>query len=211
MWKRITAQALGMLAGLLVIGAVNASTVVVNGNFEDPVLPAGTATFTNSLPGWTVHPNGVVVRNQNEGQAYEGRNFVQLVGTGPSSIWQQVGTVVGRVYELSFAYAPHLGLPASGNGISVYWNDTLIASIAQDGLGGSSWTRYLLSVVGTGNDVLTFAANGTGNVAGAGLDGVQLNPVPLPGAAVLFGTVALGYLGAQRRRSLQIRRQLPLG
>jgi len=199
MWKRIATKFIAGVAGCLVLGAVHASTLVVNGTFEDPVLPPGTATLVNSLAGWTVHTNGVVVRNQSEGQAYEGRNFIQLVGAGPSSIWQQVGTVVGRVYELSFAYAPHLGVPVDGNGVSVYWNDTLVATIARDGTGGSTWTRYLLSVVGTGRDVLTFAANGNG--AGAGLDGVQLSPVPLPGAAVLFGTVALGYWGAQRRRA----------
>lgn len=201
MRKRFMVRVLIVWAVMAMTGMVHAANLLVNGTFEDPVVPPGSSSLVSTLPGWTVHPNGVVVSDRNQGQAYEGHNFVQLVGSGNSSIWQRVGTVVGQAYQLSFAYAPHLNVPTGGNGISVYWNDTLIANLTSGSSGSSGWTRYLLSVVGTGHDVLTFAANGNAVGGGAGLDGVQLNPVPLPGAALLFGSAVLGYAGVLRRRT----------
>jgi len=108
--------------------AARAAVTLLNSGFESPeiadgqppangpgyvVIPAGDPNF-----GWTVGGTSVdVVRNhfspQNDVEAYEGQQYLDLNGTpGPGSISQNFASVAGQSYNLAFAYSHNPGNPA---------------------------------------------------------------------------------------------------
>lgn len=198
-------RASALAAVLAASGAAHAAPLVVNGSFEDPGVSSGTWNVFSSLPGWSSN-NGIEVRNDVVGEAQDGQNFVELDGNRNSDMWQTITTVAGQLYELSFYYAPRIGVPAGSNGISVWWGNTLLTNpaITASGIGSTSnnWSLYTYTVLGTGSDVLNFAAVGTSDTLGGNIDNVAVSAVPLPGAALLFGSALFGA-GALRRRNKQ--------
>lgn len=186
-------------------GLANAATLVTNGSFEDPGVNSGSWTIFNSLPGWTA-TNGIEVRNNVQGAAQDGSNFVELDTTRNSSIFQTISTVIGQAYELTFWYSPRNGQPAATNGIDAWWGNTLLTTpaITGSGIGATSnnWSSYTYTVVGTGSDVLKFSAVGKSDSFGGNIDNVALSAVPLPGAALLFGSALLGFMGFSNRRKV---------
>lgn len=178
-----------------------ASSLVVNGSFEADIQPANTWAIYPNLTGWTGGPNGIELRNNVAGTAFDGVNFVELDTTANSLATQIIGTTNGQIYNLSFAYAPRTGIPASSNGIEVFWNSTSLGTFTGDGTVSSAWTLYTLSVLGTGaGDALKFVAVGTSDSFGGSLDDVSLVAnTPLPAALPLFAS-GLGALGLLRWR-----------
>ncbi len=191
-----------------VLGAssfANAATLVQNGSFEDTVVNSGSWGIFNSLPGWTTDTgNGIEVRNNAVGTAQDGNNFVELDTTANSNMMQTISTVLGQVYQLTFWYSPRINMPANTNGVEAWWGNTLLTTPAITGIGGTSnnWTSYTYSVTGTGSDVLKFKAVGNSDTFGGNIDNVSLSAVPLPGAALLFGSALLGFMGFSNRRKV---------
>jgi Protein of unknown function (DUF642) len=179
-------------------GMANASSLIVNGSFESPDRPSGTWGTYSSIPGWT-STNGIEIRDNAVGQASQGTQFVELDTNRNSSMSQSIATQLGHQYRLSYDYSPRIGQPSSTNGIAVYWNNLLLSTVTATGGGTNLWMSLTALVVGTGNDVLRFAAIGTSDSLGGNLDNVALNAVPLPAAAWLFGSALLGA-GALRRK-----------
>ena len=195
-------------AGVLAFaGAAQASSVniVQNGSFEQPVIADGSYIFTDYLPGWIVQGDKKVeVRNNVAGAAYDGKNYVELDSDkGNMSIWQTLTTVIGQAYQITFAYSPREGKPASTNPIAVTWNDVALPGSPFTGAGASSgnaWVVYTFNIVADSvSSVLKFTAGGTSDTYGGGIDAVSVSAVPLPGAALLFGSALLGA-GALRKR-----------
>jgi hypothetical protein len=110
------------------------------------------------------------------------------------------------MYELSFWYSPRINrTDATDNGISAFWNGAQQGSTpTAQGVGqaANDWVLYKFLVTGTGNDTLKFAATGNSNSYGGNIDNVALSAVPLPGAALLFASSLLGFIGASRRRKV---------
>ncbi|QEA12499.1 hypothetical protein [Comamonas flocculans] len=193
-----------VVATMAFAGAAQASNIVVNGSFENPVVASGSFVYTDFLPGWKMTGDAMVeVRNNVAGQAYDQDNYVELDSTKNMSIWQDLATVIGQTYQISFMYSPRMNQPASTNPIAVTWNGVALPGSPYTGTGGSTgneWVMYTFNVVADSVlSTLKFSAGGTSDSFGGGLDAVSVSAVPLPGAALLFGSAMLGA-GVLRRR-----------
>jgi Protein of unknown function (DUF642)/PEP-CTERM motif len=175
------------------------ANIVVNGGFENPTQASGSWSIYESIPGWTLSPN-IEIRNNVVGTAYEGSNYVELDTRSNSIISQTLATIVGAVYEISFAYSPRINVPAASNGIDVYFGGVLIGQ--QTGTGGTThqWQlpTYFATATST-SSLLEFRAVGTSDGLGGSLDDVRVNAVPLPGTVALLGFGLVGF-GLSRRR-----------
>ena len=187
-------------------GMANAATLnlVQNGSFEDPGVGAGSWMALN-LPGWS-SDEAIEVRNNVAGKAHTGSNYIELAHNNNDSIWQTIATKAGQLYEFSFAFSPREG--ANGgedNKIKVSWNGTEIngSPLTGNGTGqvGNNWTVYSFLVSATSaSTVIRFdSLSAPNNSLGGNLDSVSVSAVPLPGAALMFGSALLGA-GALRRR-----------
>lgn len=196
-----------VVGALAFAGAAQASNIVVNGSFENPAIANGTYIFTDDLFGWTIGGDKMVeVRNNVAGAAYDGNNYVELDSdVGNMGIWQTLTTVIGQAYQISFAYAPRMNQPASTNPIAVTWNGVALPGSPFTGTGGSSgnnWVVYTFNVVADSvASTLKFGAVGTSDTYGGGIDAVSVSAVPLPGAALLFGSALLGAGVLRKRRA----------
>ncbi len=96
--------------------------LVVNGSFEQPVLDVS-AAHLNSIPGWQLASGLFEIQRGAAGAPKDGAQLLELdAGTVPSSVYQDVPTVLGTVYRLTFAFSPRPGTPAADNVLHVTWN-----------------------------------------------------------------------------------------
>jgi hypothetical protein len=210
------------------IGAANASVtadLVQNGSFEANTINNGQWTF-NPIADWTSSWSGnqVELRNNVSGQAYEGKNFVELDGYGNSSITQNISTVAGKTYTLSFAYNNRIDTNARTGGTS-----TGSAALASNGLqwnfgsfsgtvGGNlitdvgTWHTFSQNIVAgtTGLTALKFTSIGTDDTYGSSLDNVSVSVLPVPEAEewamMLVGLGLIGVVaGKQKEDSFKIK------
>jgi len=87
-------------------------------------------------------------------------------------IYQDLPTVPGGVYELSFAYSPRPGAP--DNVLKVYWGGELVATISATSE-ELSWTTYTTTVTASGSTTrLQFEEDGTPDSLGMLLDDVSV-------------------------------------
>ncbi|WP_025869766.1 DUF642 domain-containing protein [Methylobacillus glycogenes] len=194
---------------------VQAANIVQNGSFEADNIGNAAWTYLNSVTGW--QSNGVfeIQKGATQGgqagfnaEAYDGIQYLELNSTKLTSVWQNLSTVNGASYTLSFAFS---GRPDTPNGLKstfeVYWGDVkLINSSAK---AKSDWVEYTFEdLVATGsNTQLKFVSLGPTAAPSYGsyLDGVTVTAaVPEPST---YGMLALG-LGVM---GLMTRRQRKLG
>jgi len=182
------------------------ANLIVNGDFENPAINSGTWTtfYGNSLPGWTAGTHGIELRNSVAGHANTGSQYVELDTNANSSMSQSFTTTANQSYTFSFAYSPRFDVPASSNGIAVYWDNTLIASITGNGIGNNDnvWKMFSFNEIATSStSSIEFAAIGTSDSYGGSLDTVSVTAnVPESGPLALL-TIGLIGLGFARRRA----------
>jgi hypothetical protein len=128
----------------------------------------------SSIPGWTALTGGTIElwNNLNGVHATNGVNFGELdFLSGRDGFYQDLGTVAGQNYSLSFDARSRF--PGSTSTIEVLWNDAVVAIVPP----GNSWTTYSFTVTGTGGqDRLTFreAQGQSADGLGALYDNVSL-------------------------------------
>lgn len=194
-----------VVGALAFAGAAQASNIVVNGSFENPAVADNSWIATDDLFGWVIQGDKKVeVRNNVAGAAYDGKNYVELDSDkGNMSIWQALTTVIGQAYQITFAYSPRENQPVSTNPIAVTWNGVALPGSPFTGTGGPSgnnWVIYTFNIIAdSAISTLKFTAGGTSDTYGGGIDAVSVSAVPLPGAALLFGSALLGA-GVLRKR-----------
>ncbi|MCK6407236.1 MAG: DUF642 domain-containing protein [Rhodocyclaceae bacterium] len=205
-----------LLAFGITAGSAAASTnLVLNGSFEDISANPGIQQLANntwqvfsSIPGWTTFTGaGIEVRNNVAGVAQHGVQFVELDshGVNPNSaMQQQLSTIGGQNYTLSFWYSPRpstASRPSDTNNISVFWNGaTLLPTLSgTNNTGSHNWQQYSYTVTGTGSDILRFGALGTQDTYGGSLDNVSVTAVPEPGSLAMI-LAGLGLMGGVVRR-----------
>jgi hypothetical protein len=196
-----------------------ASNIVVDSGFESA---GGGNTYSagQSIDGgaWTVGAGTVYVDNLDP-YVFDGNNSVNLTGANDfaiNSLYQNLSTVVGQEYQVSF-WANSDALNAfslTENGLAL---SGIPGSIVQNGfpdqidaLGNSShFVEYSGEFVATsattdldfsaiGEPTLTELQNGQGSVV---IDDTSVSPAPEPGSMVLMltGIVGLGLLIARKR------------
>jgi len=196
--------------------------LVENGSFEtyayDPLPSAGFVGLpgdSEALTGWTVVGSGSRVVDY-IGLRFDtpyGDRSVDLDGyylnqIGNGGITQDIATVAGGVYELSFALA---GNPEAGPSLKTM---TVSAGNMVDVLFSFDTTGYTMQNMGWTTESLTFTAlsgtttllfqsttNAPGYPIGYGpmLDNVSVVAVPVPGS-VLLAVLGLGLVGRKLRR-----------
>jgi hypothetical protein len=126
---------------------------------------------------------------------------------------QDVITIAGQSYALSFAYSPRPGVSSASNGIDVWWGGALLRSVTADGRGlfDTDWTVFS-DVVTAATDLTTLAfyATGTSDSLGGYLDAVSLvalgsgtpTAIPVPATLAMLGLGLAGFgITARRRRT----------
>lgn len=191
-------------AFLVTLSTFANANILQNGSFEQNSQANYTWVFHtgNSVNSWNISSGaGIEILNDVEGVVLNGVNYIELDSHNNTVIAQSVTTSAGTLYELLFDYSPRVNQQANTNGFSAFWNDTLLAEITGTGGVNSLWVTQHFFVTDADSDVLQFATTGTDDGFGGNIDYVQLNEVPLPAAAWLFGS-ALLMLGFARRSTV---------
>jgi hypothetical protein len=150
--------------------ATSSDNLLVNGSFESSSLaPLETGRWGafSSVPGWTAISGSAIElwNNLNGVQAADGQNYGELdYKSAQDGFYQDVKTVAGQKYDLSFDARSRPGSTSSTTTMEVLWNGSVVATVPP----GDAWKNYDFSVVGTGGqDRLTFR-----EAAGQGSDGL---------------------------------------
>lgn len=208
-----------IVAALSLVAAASPASaeLIVNGGFEQPGVtgPCCTTTPPDALPGWTVTAGDVNVvigtfGSTNGNLAYEGSQYLDIVGQQPNGAMQQTfNTVAGRLYTVSFAYAHNLfgGAPSATGVFSV---DVLGGILTHTGgtTNDLGWSTYLGQFTATGSTAtLAFSGAQSTDNAGLFLDAVSVTvPEPATWAMLILGMGAVG--GAMRRKTARRGRAL---
>lgn len=175
---------LGLAAALL------ASTQVAMASSVDMGFESG------NLSGWTSSGNASVTSAP--GYVYSGKYAAEI--SGASTLQKMVYVAAGQTVDFMWRFIAGDYLPFNDFAFSVNGSGyTKLADVASVGnYGDSGWNYFKWTVNPTYNGPLLFSVVNIGDNA---VDSKLLldAPVPLPGAALLFGSALLGA-GALRRK-----------
>lgn len=156
--------------------------------------------FEGGLGAWA--GSGTV---QTGADAYSGNSYGQL--SGNQSLFQVVSLVAGQTYDFMWRFIAGDYLPF--NDVAVIIKDggsTVLANVASVGdYGDSGWQYFSWVPQNNYSGLLAFSI---ANIGDNQLDSKLLldAAVPLPGAALLFGSALLGA-GALRRRKMAVKKE----
>ena len=175
----IATVAMGVLVQRQIAGA-STTELVTNGGFELPPIPTGTFRNLVSIPGWTENlPRtcGIEIQNHVAGSPFAGQQFTELDSNCSTGIHQDLATVRGERYRLSFEFSPRPGTGPADNILQVWWNGRLIDTEQADGTGlkDTVWRRFSFTVRAHGSTTrLAFSDAGVSNGLGTYLDEVSV-------------------------------------
>jgi choice-of-anchor C domain-containing protein len=168
----------------LVSGLARASgDLIKNGSFGTPVCGAGVCEYgigSTAIPHWRVGGNSVDLVSSAYFQPAVGNQSIDLSGSTPDSVTQQVATAAGTAYVLSWHLA---GNPACGQSVKtmqVSWNGTVVDTLTFNTTGHSTasmgwkYRKITLTVSGSTSTVSFADATPDGSPCGATLDNVVL-------------------------------------
>lgn len=163
---------------------INPVNLLVNGSFEDNPVVRRVFDVFRGIPGWQSDRGEGFEVQAFRNNAFHGDALVELdshdfggedLGTN-SNIFQDVATTDGEFYKLSVQYSARPGNAEASNGVEVFWNGELLATLSADGteLSATDFTQFEFTVQGTGNDRVEFRGIGTEDNRGGYIDDVRL-------------------------------------
>lgn len=198
----------------VIMGAVAAPALLLNGDFELPTEPSETSFSVGSIiPGWTVIGVGEVNVDIISGTPYWTGNtsqFMDLTGTtGGAGIQSDAfSTVVGQTYQIAFdafnwssvwpgTYTgPAFSLQASGSSVANYNGLTDVPP------GVSEVLTYSFAAV-SANTTLTFMETSGFDSNASWIDNVTIEAVPEPAAPTMIFGALLASFGVRVLRTLR--------
>jgi hypothetical protein len=173
---------MGVLIQRQVAGA-STTELVTNGGFELPPIATGSfAVLHSPIAGWTEDAPktcGIEIQNHVAGSPFEGRQFTELDSNCATGIHQDLATIRGRRYVLSFEFSPRPGRGPADNILQTWWNGRLIDTEQADGTGlrDTAWRRFSFTVRATGSTTrIAFTDAGVSDSYGTYLDAVSVVP-----------------------------------
>jgi hypothetical protein len=182
--------------GVAISGATNDALVfpvsfpivnlVSNGGFELPSITALSQIFAagTNVGGWMVESNSVNLARSSTWAPYDGLQSLELNGTLPGSIYQDVLTTSNQQYYLRFDLA---GVPATLPIIKtnqVWWGTNLLDTVTFSTAGASTldmnWTNHEYLVTASSNSTRVRFVSTTTGANGSVLDTVSLTVVAPP-------------------------------
>lgn len=152
--------------------------LVRNGSFEEPYLGKRRWKPLPQIEGWTLtHGPAIEVQNNVAGRPHDGEQFVELDSHASSGIAQDIETVAGHTYKVSFWFSPRPRRSAADNEMAVFWDDREVTSLTADGssLRDTDWTYHEFDLTASGPKTrLAFHHIGTSNSYGAYIDAVSV-------------------------------------
>lgn len=169
------------IAVLALLGGHVASgqNLVVNGSFELPDISPLGLNFFPSLPGWALVSGSVI--EVCHGCFYSvtsahGFQHLELDGEDSTAIAQDVPTIPGRRYRVSFWFSPRRNIV--DNRLIATWDGATFADITATGVGltDASWVKhsYLLTSSSEQSTRITFADASVSDSLGTLLDDVTI-------------------------------------
>lgn len=154
--------------------------LVINGSFEEPIIPYDSVSIQTTIPGWiSTTGSGIEIQHKvvsdNAGMPYEGNQHVELDSYDSSNMFQDITTEQACHYLLTFAYSPRPGI--TSNEIAVLWNGVIIEVLSRSGieLADTDWEMKCYSVFADGSLTrLEFQDVGISDSFGGYIDDVKL-------------------------------------
>jgi choice-of-anchor C domain-containing protein len=182
---------IGVLASIIIVPSVSAN-LIVNGDFESPAvnnIAAGFDTYMSgqTFPGWTVGGDSVDIVCDNSSswvwwKAASGHQSVDLNGNGPGSVFQEVATIPGQAYQLSFALAANAANAPSVVTMEFLWQDEVVGILSflpRHDQNDPGWRQVEYELMApTTLARLTFGSLVPWDTAGAAIDNVVLELIP---------------------------------
>ncbi len=202
---------------LLIQGTTDlkAQNLVFNGGFESPQVDPGSFIVIQadqvSLPNWQVTETSVDVVHQGylTATAAEGFQFLDLDGSpGPGGISQELATLAGVTYELTFQYADNFLSERATSFALVRLSDQLGDVMAPVTIshnssvpGNLNWSAYSTTFTATHSaTTLRFSSLNQNASGGILLDNVSVVAVPEPSSlALVAASVACWGICLRRR------------
>jgi hypothetical protein len=170
-------------------GNPTGSNLIANGSFENaPGVNPNSWAYVNTLPGWSrLGTAPFEVQGRILTPARDGIFKAELDSNANVQMYQDVATVPGRTYRLSFWAGPREQVSELSNVMSVYWDGTRKINLAYAGNGKNPWWElFTFDLVATQTVTrVLFAGEGVSDSYGYFIDKVELYevtdpPPPLP-------------------------------
>lgn len=204
------APTLFLLSALVLTAPAAQAQLVLNGGFETPVINGSLNTFgPGGEPagfGWSVLSGNIDHISSSYWQGNPGQS-IDLDGTTAATIGQNINTVAGQSYLLSFALA---GNPDGGiKQLEVLWGGVSQGTFSFDTTGKSTanmgWVTNTLTLQAQATTTQLAFRSLTGGNAGPALDSVSLvtaagAAAPEPGSIALLSVTGIPVVGLVRRR-----------
>ena len=195
---------------VLAFGSTSQAAIITNGSFEDGPDPGSFTTLNavnNSIPSWTVS-GGSVDYIGTYWQAAQGVRSIDMDGNSPATLYQNLNTVSGQEYLVTFAVAGNPDGPpqvkslsaTAGNGGTTVLFDVNTLPSTHSNMG---WVDYSFNfTASSASTQLSFFSNDKpdNNPYGPALDNVRVNAVPEPATLAMSGIAALIVSGVALRR-----------